>query len=113
MDPEEARIPALVREGLLPEYFLRIGELVADLEIAKAFSSPTESQVIIAGGTDIYVQRPDELPEGDVFVMQIETETPIWQDGGYIYLAANATAEDMKSSEILDRESAVSNRQCD
>jgi xanthine dehydrogenase small subunit len=104
VNPKEERIPALVREGLLPEYFLRVGDLVGALEVAKPTSPPKGSQVVVAGGTDLYVQRPDELPERDVLVLPIETESPIWQDGDHIYLAATATAEDMKRSEILDKE---------
>jgi xanthine dehydrogenase small subunit len=102
VDPEEERIPALVREGLLPKYFLRVGDLVADLEVAQPASSPTGSQVVVAGGTDLYVQRPDELPEGDVWVLPVESENPVWQDGDSIYLAATATAEDMKRSQLLE-----------
>jgi len=104
VDPKDERIPALVREGLLPEYFLRVGDLVRDLEIAQPTSPPKGSQVVVAGGTDLYVQRPDELPEGDVWVLPIETESPIRQDGDHIYLAATATAEDMKRSEVLETE---------
>jgi len=87
VNPKEERIPALVREGLLPEYFLRVGDLVGALEVAKPTSPPKGSQVVVAGGTDLYVQRPDELPERDVLVLPIETESPIWQDGDYIYLS--------------------------
>jgi len=104
VDPQEERIPALVRECLLPEYFLRVDDLVADLEIVQPTSRPKGSQVVVAGGTDLYVQRPDELPEGEVWVLPIETSNPIWEDGDHIYLAATATAEDMKRSEILEEE---------
>lgn len=104
VDSKEARIPALVREGLLPEYFLRVDDLLGDIEIAQPASPPTGSQVVVAGGTDLYVQRPDELPEGDVWLLAVETANPIWKDGDHIYLAATATAEDMKRSEILEKE---------
>lgn len=104
VNPEEERIPALVREGLLPDYFLRVEDLVGDLEIPQPTSRPKGSQVVIAGGTDLYVQRPDELPEDDVWLLPIEIPNPIWRDGDHIYLAATATAEDMKRSEILDKE---------
>jgi xanthine dehydrogenase small subunit len=103
VDPKEERIPALVREGHLPEYFLRVGDLVSDLEISQATTPPTETQLVVAGGTDLYVQRPDELPEEDVWVLPIETANPIWRDGDHIYLAATATAEDMKRSDVLEQ----------
>jgi xanthine dehydrogenase small subunit len=35
--------------------------------------------------------------------MPIETERPIWNDSDQIYLAATATAEDMKRSQLLDK----------
>jgi xanthine dehydrogenase small subunit len=104
VDPREARVPALIREGLLPEYFLRTGELVAGLEIAHTIAPPKGTQTVVAGGTDLYVQRPEELPEADVWVLPIEIERPIWQDNDHIYLAGTATAEDMKRSELLDKE---------
>jgi xanthine dehydrogenase small subunit len=102
VDLTEARVPALVREGVLPEYFLRVGELVRSLEKPQTPQPPTASQLIVAGGTDLYVQRPTELPNADVWVMPIETERPIWREGEQIYLAATATAEDMKRSQLLD-----------
>jgi xanthine dehydrogenase small subunit len=104
VDPKEERIPALVREGLLPEYFLRVGALIGDLTAATPAPQPKGSPVVVAGGTDLYVQRPDELLEGEVQVLPIETEYPIRQDGNHIYVAATATAEDMKRSAILEKE---------
>ena len=102
VDPNERRIPALVRLGFLPEYFLRINGLVGDFPTKKP--PPQEgSRVVIGGGTDLYVQRPDDLQDGEVSVLPIESETPVWQDDDYIYLDAAATAEDMKRSEILER----------
>ncbi len=103
VDPAEERIPALVREDLLPEYFLQVGDLVAGLEDAQPTSPPGDPQVVVAGGTDLYVQRPDELPNVDVWVMPVETARPVWRNGDHIYLTATATAEDMKRSELLEQ----------
>jgi xanthine dehydrogenase small subunit len=102
-DLTEPRIPALVREGLLPEYFLRVDDLLANLDVRQAASPPMTSQLIVAGGTDLYVQRPAELPDADVWVMPIENERPIWRERDRIYLAGTATAEDMKRSQLLDQ----------
>ena len=104
VDPKEERIPALVRVGLLPKYFLRIDDLIGDFPGAKPPSPPKGARVVVAGGTDLYVQRPNELLEGDVWVLPLETRNPIWQDKNHIYLAATSTAEDMKRSEILEKE---------
>jgi xanthine dehydrogenase small subunit len=101
VDPAEDRVPALVREGLLPDYFLDIGNLLAGLGSA-ALQPRAASQRVVAGGTDLYVQRPDELATGDVWVLPVETERPVWRDGDHIYLAPTATAEDMKRSPLLN-----------
>jgi xanthine dehydrogenase small subunit len=101
VDPAESRIPALVREELLPEYFLRTPDLLAELGPPPSKERPTSSQVVVSGGTDLYVQRPDELVTSDVFVMPPSAEPPIRVDGGHIYLTGAATAEDMKTSRVL------------
>jgi xanthine dehydrogenase small subunit len=101
IDPAESRIPALVREELLPEYFLRIPDLLVNLLPAPLKKYPASSQVVISGGTDLYVQRPDELATSDVFVVSPSTEPTIRVDGTHIYLAGTATAEDMKTSTLL------------
>jgi len=101
IDPAESRIPALVREELLPEYFLRIPDLLAELGPAPSKEFSTSSQVVISGGTDLYVQRPDELVTSDIFLLPLSVETPIRVDGTHIYLAGAATAEDMKKSGVL------------
>jgi xanthine dehydrogenase small subunit len=57
--------------------------------------------VVVSGGTDLYVQRPDELVTSNVFVVPPSSEPPIRVDGGHIYLTGAATAEDMKNSRVL------------
>ncbi len=103
VDPAEPRIPALVREGALPEYFLRAQQMLRDLEtIPPPEPRPRDStQIVISGGTDLYVQRPDELDTVDVFVMPAPTKSPIRVEGGMVYLDGATTAEDLKTSSIL------------
>jgi len=102
IDVTENRVAALVRQDLLPEYFLGINEVVGGLDTGTPNRAPTESQLIVAGGTDLYVQRPDDLPWADVWVMPVGTKGPVWRDGNHIYLAATATAENLKISRELE-----------
>jgi len=101
IDPAEPRLAALVREEHLPEYFLRIPEFLAALGPPPSKERPTSSQVVVSGGTDLYVQRPDELVMSDVFVVPPSAEATIRVDDSHIYLAGTATAEDMKTSGVL------------
>ena len=77
------------------------GDLVAGLEEVRPTSSPKEPGVIVAGGTDLYVQRPEEIPDNDVWVLPIANERPIWSEGDRIYLAATATAERFGNVHVL------------
>ena len=101
IDPEEDRVHALVREGFIPEYFVGIGRQLAALEPIQLEKERALNQIVVAGGTDLYVQRPEALSSADVFVVPPPTTPPIWEDGDYVYLAGGATAEDMKQSEVL------------
>jgi xanthine dehydrogenase small subunit len=102
VDITEERIPALVRQDVLPEYFLGVNDIVGNLDPARPDRAPAEAQLVVAGGTDLYVQRPDELPSADVWIVPIVTEDPVWRDGDHLYLAGTATAEDLKISRQLD-----------
>jgi len=101
VDPAAPRIPALVREKLLPEYFLRAPDLLADLGPPQSKGYPTASQVVVSGGTDLYVQHPDELVTRDVFVVPPSSEPPVRVDDAHIYVTGAATAEDLKTSRML------------
>jgi xanthine dehydrogenase small subunit len=98
----EERIPALVRQDVLPEYFLGVNDIVRNLDPATADHAPGETQLVVAGGTDLYVQQPDELPSADVWVVPVATKDPVWREGGHLYLAGTATAEDLKISRELE-----------
>jgi xanthine dehydrogenase small subunit len=103
VDPTEQRIPALVREGFLPDYFLRTDEHLSSLDANASHPPRDASRLVIAGGTDLYVQRPDDLPQTDVVVLPIDNYRPVWSEKEEIYLAATATAEDMKRSDLLQQ----------
>jgi len=100
VDPRKPRVRALVRQRILPDYFLRIDELLP-VSTTPPVAEPSPSQIIVSGGTDLYVQRPLRLEDGPVYIVPDPGTPAIRQDGDFIYLAATATAEDMKRSEIL------------
>jgi len=100
VDPLEPRIDALVRESILPDYFLQVADLLPDPEPLEP-GRPAPPQIIVSGGTDLYVQRPHDLEDGPVFIVPGPAAAAIWRDGDAVYLAATATAEDMKRSEVL------------
>jgi xanthine dehydrogenase small subunit len=57
-------VPWLVKKRYLPDYFLTIPERLS--EIKKKNHRPVENKIIIAGGTDLMVQKSEELAEADI-----------------------------------------------
>ncbi len=101
IDLQEPRIPALVRGRFLPDSFLRIGDLLPT-PVAADLEPPSESAIVVSGGTDLYVQRPHQLEDGPVYIVPGPVTPAISQDAGFVNLAGTATAEDMKQSKILE-----------
>ena len=55
------RVSALIEHGLLPDY---LGDITARLQTIPALPASTRApaEFVIAGGTDLYVQRGEEIP---------------------------------------------------
>lgn len=69
---DKDRIAALCDAGALPEYFRMIAERLKVLQINRSEALETvqggglENRIVIAGGTDLYVQRGEAIPEKPV-----------------------------------------------
>ena len=100
VDIQEPRFAALVREGFLSAALREARGLTLDLETADDDDSDDRP---VAGGTDLYVQRPDDYSRTDISLVRAP-RGGIRADGDEIVFAANATAEDMKQSEVLTEE---------
>ncbi len=101
VDPAEPRVPALVRAGIVPESFLRTPALLAETTAAPAAAAPDGAALVVAGGTDLYVQRPLAVEDGPVVVLPAAEKPPIRLDGDRIVIEGSATAEDLKRSPLL------------
>jgi xanthine dehydrogenase small subunit len=99
---DEPRFAALVREGMLPAALREASELTLELELGRATDGGLDDGPV-AGGTDLYVQRPDDFSHVDVALFS-PPRAAIRTDGGEIVLCGSATAEDMKRSTVLAEE---------
>jgi xanthine dehydrogenase small subunit len=100
VDLDEPRFAALVREGFLPSVLRDARALALGLEPS------TDTHGVdrpVAGGTDLYVQRPDDFSFADVALVPTR-RGGIRIEGGEIVFAGSATAEDMKRSRELAAE---------
>ena len=86
----------LVAQKILPEYFLNIPERLKKISqpISKNGNGKT-SGVFIAGGTDIYIQRGEIIPDSNVSVLNLHPEMKgISKMNGQIRVGALTTFEE-------------------
>jgi len=100
VDLDEPRFAALVREGFLPSKLRDARALTLDLERLDQADGDDRP---VAGGTDLYVQRPGDFVRLDISLVRTPTRG-IRSEGDEIVLAGSATAEDMKQSTELAAE---------
>jgi xanthine dehydrogenase small subunit len=101
------RIAALAAHGLLPTYFTSVAEHLATIPPAPAPDHSVEMNLadyVIAGGTDLYVQRGEHLPESRVHVLG--KTLPAGMKGvrrvnGHIEVGALTTFEEFSHDAII------------
>ncbi len=98
------RIPALVRLGFLPDYFLQIPQQLRRLDHRPSHKVENlpHDHVWIAGGTDLYAQKPQQLTEEKIVLLSDREEwqhIDVKEDG--LYLGAGVTIEMMRRSPLL------------
>ena len=89
-----ASVEALVDQGLLPAYFRAMPERLRRIGPPAAPNGQATPDVAIAGGTDLYVQRGDDLPEASVHVLNLHPEMKrIVREADVLRVGASTTFE--------------------
>ena len=91
-----SRVPALTAAGALPEYFTTIPERLRALRASSsAPATHATDELLIAGGTDLYVQQGETIPERPVTVLGQRPELKgIRRAGGEFRIGALTTFEE-------------------
>jgi xanthine dehydrogenase small subunit len=90
----------LVRKEFLPQYLSSIPERLAEIE--KKNPRSDDKALIIAGGTDLMVQKSDELAETSINTFQGRTDLKgIEVENGKCKIGAAATVTEIEQSSIL------------
>jgi len=97
---DEPRFAALAREEVLPAALRDARALTLGL---KPLETKPGDDRPVAGGTDLYVQRPDDFAHTNVALVRTR-RGGIRVETDEIVLAGSATAEDMKQSPVLAAE---------
>ena len=97
---------SLVSSGLLPSYFPEIPARLKALisNIKSNGGSEKTSQYRIGGGTDLFVQKWEDLYKSDVgFINSNGLDEKIYVSGNECFVNASATVTDIMNSEILNK----------
>lgn len=109
LDANKNRIRQLVEWSILPAYFLQIPERLAALKNQepldareRVFASP-DAGIIVAGATDLYVQKPGALLDENLrFISRRADLAYIRERNNMIYIGAGTTMEEMKHSPLIN-----------
>jgi xanthine dehydrogenase small subunit len=97
-----SRIEKLVAANIIPDLFLGIAEKLAAIPTGNCSNPHNQSPVIVGGGTDIYVQKADQmLKENLKFISHPPNDTAIITDGDRIIIDAAATTEQLMNATVF------------
>jgi len=101
-DPGRGHIERLVAFGVVPEYFLTIPSRLRALRATRRTDSRFRGYTVVAGGTDLFVQKPEELVESSLrFVSRTEELHQIRLEKSRLILGAGIAMEEVKDIPVL------------
>ena len=88
-------VAALVERGMIPAYFEAMPERLRKIPPQRVQNGQAAPAFVIAGGTDLYVQRGEAIPEAPVQVLNLHPEMKgIVRENGTVRVGALTTFED-------------------
>ena len=99
--PLERRIEDLIAWQILPTYFATVPEMLSQYLAGKT-SEPLDNAVLIAGGTDLFVQKPEKLHSQPLHFLSNESLHPlIRKQNSDCIINALTTIEQIRTSPLL------------
>jgi xanthine dehydrogenase small subunit len=88
-----------IRKKIVPDYFSGIKKTLLSIGTPEPVSMPGEDLVPVAGGTDLYVQKPEELVHSDIsFTFDQPSLKNITRSGNKLRLGASVTVTELCES---------------
>ena len=100
-DNEPDKISFLVKNNILPDYFSGISEQLKKLQPNKSNGKHKGVKYFIAGGTDLYVQKPDELLKQEITFIKNSNLSYIKADENVCCIGAAASFEMINDSLVF------------
>ncbi|MHC1737984.1 MAG: FAD binding domain-containing protein [Ignavibacteriaceae bacterium] len=99
-------IGELVNLNLIPAYFSGVREKLQGISIEVSHDKSDSDDVItrVAGGTDLYVQRGEEIADIEVFLLNTGAQADrIKPEGNKIIISSLTTMSELEESEIINK----------
>jgi xanthine dehydrogenase small subunit len=104
IDVDGGQVERLVELGVVPRYFLDVPVRLQELRQQKTHGIKAGTGTLVAGGTDLFVQKPQALlAERLSFVSQRPELKSFLVENGRLFLGAGMTMEDVKRLEIVKK----------
>jgi xanthine dehydrogenase small subunit len=102
---EKDSVTFLVKQNLLPSYFLEIPKKLKELhKFVHEKESRTKKGDLISGGTDLYVQKWEDLYESEnVFIARNNKLKNIIKKGSKIYIGGAVTVSELCDSSLVKK----------
>ncbi len=97
------RIAYLIKNDILPEYFSKINKLLNKLPVAETDGKQKKAKYFVAGGTDLYVQKPSELLDQQIIFLKNKDFSYIETDKNICRVGAAATFEMINDSAVFQK----------
>jgi xanthine dehydrogenase small subunit len=94
------------RQNILPSYFSNISDRLKGMAISKENPKSThiKSKQLVGGGTDLYVQKHDEMTHADIgFVSNNQELKGIHLEGNECVIGASTTVTELKNSPLINQ----------
>lgn len=97
------RISFLIKNNILPDYFIGIAERLKKLQTEDLNDQNGRAKYFVAGGTDLYVQKPDELLDHHILFIKDKNLSHINVEDSICRVGAGTTFEMIKNSSVFHK----------
>ncbi len=99
--PQNNNISQFIKLEYLPDYFTGITERLTEI---KSESKESDSEILVAGGTDLYVQKEPQISDKKIKnIFKDHRLTGIWEADDKVYLGAATTVAEIQESGLIKK----------
>lgn len=96
-------VKILISSFILPEYFLEVPEILKNISSTSVGKLSGDS-IIVAGGTDLFVQSPEQLQESKLFFISERKDLNyIKENKTHILIGGGVNVENFRNSEVINK----------